>query len=232
MSKTKVSSPDTNLVTNQISDVSVRTNHARELFTQFSKLSGEAGYPVRAFDDARLPHFQKLSPEQQKQTIIEIADRTDLYIQASLEKIPLSDTRQMLWRSLRRAGWVPNSDIFDHIELTDTVEAYSQEHRQIFRNLEFFKWISYTLEDLHCSTWFDLTTRDPVFEKSLMEQANRVLSGEVKHTLDLSHLKAHLCKETRSSERRQFYIDMKCVSPLVKDGKIVGIVAVNRTEAA
>jgi hypothetical protein len=135
----------------------------------------------------------------------------------------------MLWRSLRRGGWTPNSDVFDAIEKDDTVEVYSLQMKQIFRNLEFFKYISYTLEEVHGGTWYELVSRDDEAQKILFESAMKIVTGEVKTTVDVSHVPNHMIQELRSPEKRKMMIQMKVLSPVMRDGETIAIIAVNRT---
>jgi len=206
-----------------------RVEHARALLVQMADLFTDAGVPVRAFTSPDLPVFRSHSPEEQVMLIRELESRVELFASAAKENIDLRDTRQMLWRSLRKGGWTPNSDVFDSIEDSDTVEVYSLDMKQIFRNLEFFKYISYTLEEVHGGTWYELVTRNEQAQALLFEAAMKIVNGQVKTTLDVSFVPNHTCEEVKSSEKRKFMIQMKVLSPVFRDGEMVAIIAVNRT---
>jgi hypothetical protein len=202
---------------------------ARELLVQTTALFDRAGIKVRPFVSSELPVFSKHSPENQEMLIEELKARHELFASAETERINVRDSRQMLWRSLRRGGWTPRSDVFDSIESEDTVEVYSIEMKQLFRNLQFFQYISYTLEEIHGGTWYEMVSRNEDVEKQLFAAAGKLISGEVKETIDVSHVPTHLVVETSSLEKRKMTLQMKVISPVYRGGEIVGIISVNRT---
>ena len=210
---------------------SARVVKARGLLEQMANLFTDAGVPVKPYTSPDLPVFQTHSPESQDELIRELEARVELFASAAAENIDLRDSRQLLWRSLRRGGWTPNSDVFDMIDDEDTVEVYSLEMKQIFRNLTFFKWISYTLEEMHGGAWHELTTRNEDVQTKLMAAAMSLVNGETKETVNLSFIPNHECSEVKSVEKRKFMIQMKAISPVFRDGKLVAFIAVNRTRS-
>lgn len=209
----------------------VNISKVRTLLEEMARLFTRAGVPVKPYLAPELPVFSKRSVDDQAMLARELEDRVELFAQAAREGISLDDTRQMLWRSLRKAGWTPLSDVFDNIEQEDTVEVYSLEMKQIFRNLEFFRHISYTLEEVHGGAWHELSARDKTCEAELMKVAMAIATGQVKTTSSCRHIPAHECRETQSCDLRRFMIEMKVLSPVFRDGEMVAIIAVNRTRA-
>lgn len=194
-----------------------------------AKLITESGVAVKAFADEKLPNFSSLDIERQDVILKEVDSAVDL-LQGSLrEGHSLLDTRQLLWRSLRQFGWTPSSDVFDYITEEDTVEIYSLDQIQTFRNLQFFRYISFTLEQIHSQPWYKLTRRQPAAEAAIAEAAAKIIMGVSKKTLDLSHIPEHLTEEVGSLELRRFTIEMRCLSPVYQKGELCAVISVNRT---
>ena len=110
---------------------------------------------------------------------------------------------------------------FDYITEDDTVEVYSLAQVQTFRNLQFFRFVSFTLEQIHSQPWYQLTRRQPAAEAALAAAATKIISGAHKQTLNMSDLPEHLAEEVGSSELRRFTIEMKCLSPVLSKWRIV-----------
>lgn len=213
-------------------DVETRVAQARALFEEMALVIREAGFQTRLWNDSELPLFRMLTAAQQVDVITDLVNRLELFQSARRDGVSLLDTRQLLWRSLRLCAWVPQSDVFDSIDEEDTVEVYSLDQRQTFRNLQFFKWVSFTLEQIHSRPWYELTTRNQAVESALHAEAGKILSGAVKTTLSLHAIPEHLVTEIGTEELRSFYLRMRCFSPVWQDGRLSGVIAVNRTRPA
>lgn len=194
-----------------------------------SDLIKTAGIESKPWVNSELPLFSMVEPSLQLQSINGIERAIELLQSSLVEGHSLLDTRQLLWRSLRRFGWTPNSDVFDYISEEDTVEVYSLDQIQTFRNLQFFRFVSFTLEQIHSRPWFELTRRDSEYEKALGDEAARLISGGHRETIDLSYIPVHRIEEIGSQELRCFTLEMRCMSPVFYDGVIAAIIAVNRT---
>ena len=127
---------------------------------------------------------------------------------------------------LRRLGWTPLSDIFDKIGDEDVVQIYSHKQCAIFQNLNFFKWITFTLEDLYTGAWFELSRRNDEVTMGLYQLAVEYFTGVRSETL-YPGLPEHLCEEIGSEGLAKFWVHVKYLSPLRKDGATVGLMATN-----
>lgn len=71
----------------------------------------------------------------------------------------------------------PMFDVKEAIESGDIVEIYSLDAIQLYRNLNFFKYCSYSLVDLLMNEWFVLYERPQIVTDTMMEDINRVIGG-------------------------------------------------------
>ena len=100
------------------------------------------------------------------------------HIQAALEIFEetradgyrLKDSPKLMWRAFRKLGWTPSPDIFDKMIEGDVVVIYSADQKQVFQNINFFDWVSITLEDLYATPWNQYSKRDSEIEKRLHQE--------------------------------------------------------------
>jgi hypothetical protein len=167
-----------------------------------------------------------LSDEQRKRMIGRLEKDVALFEEIVAATEQLTDSRRVLWRYLARSGYRPCSDIFDKISDTDVVEIYSREQIHLCQNLNFYDWISITLERVLCETWFEATWRDPEFERQLHDLVFRFLSTDVRETID-PKIDWHGVKELESEMLYQFQIRIKWMSPIFVGREVVGFILIN-----
>ncbi len=105
--------------------------------------------------------------------------------------------------------------------------VYDLSNRQIFQNLRFFDFVSITLEQLFCSSWYDYSSRPPEIEKILFEEGLQLLSGQVRHTVQPS-APEHLIEEKNTADLLKVRILVKWGSPIFLKGAPAGMIIVNR----
>jgi len=172
-----------------------------------------------------------LSEAKKREAISDIQTALEIFEGARAEGQSLSNSPQILWRGLRKFGWIPQSDIFDKIEPGDLFQVYSLTQKLIFSNLDLFHWVSFTLEDIYSGLWFQLIKRDSAMTMRLYEAAMETLSGARPQTFDPG-IPEHLCEEVDSPGMARFRFWVKYVSPLKKFDEIVGFIAVCRCREA
>ena len=104
------------------------------------------------------------------------------------------------------------------------VEFYSHKHTQFFRSFNFFEFCSYTIEDIFCRSWPHLYSRAEEVTMRILEQANYVLSGRLNQPVIITEV--HKIQERVSLERLQMYMTRLYLEPLIKDGKVEGLIAI------
>lgn len=205
------------------------TNKVRTGLHRMSELIRASGINVVPYLDESLPIFSTLEIDRQTSALGDVQRVVELLETSVRDGHSLLDTRQLLWRSLRQFGWTPNSDVFDFITEEDTVEVYSLSQIQTFRNLQFFRYVSFTLEQIHSYPWYQLTRRQPAAEAAIAAAAEKIIAGSSKNTLDLRYIPEHIIEEVGSTELRRCSIEMKCLSPVFQNGELCAVISVNRT---
>lgn len=197
------------------------------LLDRYALYASSAGKQIRrstAAEGRRL--FEKTSPERRAALLARLEVETRIFAEASEAGERLTDSRHLLWRHFRRSGLTPASDLFDKIGETDVVEVYGLDNIHLFQNLNFFDWIGFTLEQIYSETWYALTRRDPKIEKALHAFGARLVSGEIRGTVD-PEIPWHLLEEIGTETLYKFYIRIKHVSPVFSGGALACFVAVN-----
>lgn len=175
------------------------------------------------------PYFSALD-EQKKRAIIE---HMELYYQLCAEHHAegqaLRDSQKFTWRALVKLGWVPSANLMDTIGSGDIVEIYSDEQVQLFRNLEFFDFCSYTLEELFCVEWYRLFARDESVSRDILKMLEEIYSKKHPEGLTMP-LPYHIVVESLSRDRFSMDFCMKFIAPLYKNKQIVGVVCVEQAK--
>jgi PAS domain-containing protein len=209
-----------------IQDPVARFRAQTELLAWFLADEGVNKSPYFSRD---LPHFSELAADEQAEAVRVLGHTLEIFDEVKTAGGTLADTPQLIWRSLRRLNWTPKSDVFDKIEKGDVIEIYSTEHRGLFRNLAFYDLVSYSLEDVFARKWFELFKRDEKKTAEIFQFVDRILRDEFRETTapGFGH---HLCYEMRSPARLHYKMSVKYVSPVYKEGKIAGYVAIETCE--
>ena len=122
----------------------------RELSSEFARAAARANIPVTPFHDPKLPHFSQLPEQHQLLGCQYLARHLEVFAQLEGAKESPLDSPRFIWRALKELGFVPSSSIFDKIDREDVVEIYDLSFNQHFRNLNFFQYVTITLEEI-CS---------------------------------------------------------------------------------
>jgi hypothetical protein len=203
-------------------------------FEQFSSLLDRyAEFLIGAGKQVRREHpvraeslFMALSTLQKERLISRLDSAISLFEEVIAAGDSLNDSRRFLWRYFVRCGGAPSSDIFGRIVDTDIVEVYSTEQIHLFQNLNFFDWVGASLETIFCQSWHQYTQRDPQVEKQIYSSAGRIITGEIRETLD-PQVPWHLIEEVETELCLKFHLRLKWLSPVFLDSQLACIIAVS-----
>ena len=198
----------------------------RTLSNEISKVADKVNVNIISYRDEGLPYFSKLSHHQQT----EILGQLESYLRICNNTLEQYGTKnfsvQMTWSSLKDYGLIPCSDLFDKITAEDVIEIHDMNHKQIFRNFVYFKYCSYSIEDLHCLPWTELYYRPKEDLEQLTSYAEMVAKQPPKKTL-YCNLGPHLIKELSSLSRYHILNTVKYYSPLFnKYGHMIAAIAI------
>jgi len=197
----------------------------RQMCLRYAEFLAEEGTRARPFKDPSLPFFTGLSPDKKVQAIEKMRYALEVFEETRAEGFRLKDSPKLIWRSLRKLGWTPPSDIFDKMGDDDVIAIYDVEHTHVFQNLCFFDWISFSLEELYSTPFYRYARREVWAAEAAYKLAVETVSGEHPVTY-VPDIKEHYVEEVGTEELLKFYLRYKCISPIRSGGKIVGSLVV------
>lgn len=210
----------------------LNTNENLEILGAFSKAVKELSqllkpeFHVLPFKGESAIHFPALDLERQTN----ILNSLNRYVQLCREIIEagqkISNDRVVLWRIISSLRLKPTGDLFDQIDDGDLIEIYDDRNIQIFRNFQFFRVCSYTLDDLLCRPWWELFRRDLNIINRIMKTAEKIYAQNMRHSISLDFGR-HTVDEIDSPRRYHAVVENKILSPLIDNsGRVSAIVNV------
>jgi hypothetical protein len=187
------------------------------LASAYSEFAKEAGVTVVPYRDPKLPLFVSLPEAIRRDILGALSLCVKICEQTRGEGHSMSNSPALMWAALKEFGLRPPSDLFGHIDGLCVLEVHSSEGIQIFRNFAFYKYCSYSLEELYTTPWFHLFERDEAITSQMIELATKVFSGEIKHTVPMD-LPLHEVRERHSPRQNRVKLDMRWIAPLFHPG--------------
>lgn len=197
-----------------------------------SKLLAKCNFEIAPYEDENLIWFSQLPSADKKRIIQDVSDYIYICSSEYIEKGTLSNSTSFVWRGLNEMGLKFTSDMFGHIKNDQIVEVYSLENKQIFRNLNFFDYVSYTLEELFCRPWTDLFHRPDIENTArIVDVIQSVVGTKTSYFNNNQFVKDHLCEERGSQFEMKVTYKLKSMFPVFSSNKQVsGYLAVEEAE--
>lgn len=195
----------------------------RHLCERLSEVLRREGVEVAPYREPELPHYSKLTPENQERALRALRDYLDVCLSLHKDNLSMRDTASFCWRALDR--WVLSgaSDFFYSLRPDDSVEIYTDDGFQIFRNLRFFELSSYSVEELYSVEWWKLFLRDEKVTQRLYSFFLDILQGRVPGVMQLD-IGEHQVQEGCSEGKRSFLLHPHLGSALHREGLIRGVI--------
>lgn len=201
----------------------------RDLTSRMRDLVLIEGIVAQPFSDPALPYFAALSDESREEMLRHFEIFLLIVSRASYEGLDISkSTRRLSLDFLREAGLQPAPDLLEHLEDDDHLAAYNHRQQIVFLTPNHFRLMSYSIEDLYCRPWPMLFQRSEQIEKVLVSRALEFGRGLHTKTLVHSDVPPHLLTEINGPEKRTGTAQSKVYSPVFRNGRPAGFVAVNR----
>lgn len=202
----------------------------KQVLESLSEIHARFGIGLPPYSDPSLVWYGQLSQLEQKSAFNMANTYHGICQSIESDGASLRDNRVFLWRGLKELGLNFDNDLFDRITEDDLIEVYNSQNIGLFRNLKFYDFISYPMEDIYCRPWTDLFTR-PDLEKSmkLVEAAESVFNKNGQ-TVNTKSLGFHRVIETDSPERLKMDVLVKELHPLFdQNQKVSALVAVEHS---
>lgn len=196
-----------------------------------SKLEG----PFPAFSKNALSKFLEM-PEEKKRTIQKQIVMLETII--SEENIEITETPNhgewpLIMKALTLYDLHMKDDFQKILQKDDVIEIYNEEHIQIFRTFNFYKYSAYSYLDLLVNEWFHLWERPRYLLEKLMAIGQAIVGGERRGVVSMSHIPQHVYREIYNSEdNKNFQVrSVLCkfghISPLYKADNSIGGFIIN-----
>ena len=191
---------------------------AIDLHTKFTYLSeGLAKFahklniPLLPYRDSKLPHFSTLSAELKEVVIKSLEDIYAIYSSIEQESKDIADSKTVLWYTIKRLGLRPSSDLFAAINDADIIEIHTPT-LQIFRNLNFFRLCSYSIEEVTSIHWTELFYRDQKYTDQIIACGATVFTKQ--ESIITTAIEPHVTEELMSELKLNVHYNMKAMYPL------------------
>lgn len=162
------------------------------------------GIPVTVDSKRAWDYFYSLTPENQRDIIRRFDRYMDVIADITGQGIGLMDNAQALWRICKRFDWMPYSEIIERVNRQDVIEIYLADNTQLYRNMSYFKYSSYSISDLVFCPWHDLIEHGEKVTTDILNIINQTFVGQAdpKKTFTLDPWVARERYSTRKYEAR------------------------------
>lgn len=191
-----------------------------------TELLSRENVQTKAFSEG-LPHFSALSLERKTTALASLQNYYELCAEHVKENQSLRDSKKFTWRALGKMALAPVSDLLDSITEGDVVEIYNLDHVQVFRNLEFFDFCSYTIEELYCLEWWRLFHREEKLVKEILRLLDSFHTRKNPQGL-WNALPAHVVSESLSTSKYKVEVLLTYLGPLYSNRQVQSVICIEK----
>jgi len=166
--------------------------------------------------------FQRLA-ELPPEELAKVAERVELIWRSLMElknepsaKDGVTREVESLKRILKALNLRPVDDLTNLIQDGDIVEIYDSSGYQLYHNLEWLQYSSYSLLDVMVYPFQELFERPTLVTQQLWEEGKEVYYADSPFTKQME-VPPHTIRERLSPEGRCFLIDFKYITPLLDE---------------
>lgn len=199
----------------------------RKLALKYAEIGNAEGIKIRPFVSPDMPLFQKAGPLERQQAVDFLQTIVSIHEETLAAGERVIDSKRLIWRALGKLSLVPGADVFENFTDDDIVLIYSDNQTILFWNLQFFKFISLTVEHLFFSPWHMVTKRAPEIHEKLYQMAIDIISGKIKGTFR-PPVPGHEVQEVDTAECLRTWMELPFGSVLTRNGALGGIMIVQR----
>lgn len=174
-------------------------NEFRELADAVVNLCARYGVKVVAYADPELPFFSVLSAAAQEKALRGLRAYLESLKVVEDHGEDLRDDQRSIWYALSTLGLLPPSQLFALFKSGEVIEIYDMEGFQIWRNFNFLKICSYTLEEMYSIEWHRRYRRSDEKSQECLEKIGILLSQQSPEIFN-ALIGEHILEETQSKE--------------------------------
>lgn len=199
----------------------------KKLCIEASHLLAKGGKNVPAFADENrlLFRHQAAAPR-----VLEILRSWVDVLAAGSAANELHDDKKMIWRILQRLRYKPNADMLDHVDEGDTVEIYTTDNWQIYRNLKFFDYLDVSVDEICNFFWHTDSKRDTSISLEGLKIVFLLKTRQLKKTFLIQSMPLHYVTCNLSGKIQKLEISMKMASPLSDKSGVCAYIVTNKAK--
>lgn len=148
--------------------------------------------------------YKNLPLEKIKKETIYLND----YLQYIKESVDTS-VEAAVWRMMNAMGITPHSSFFD-VQPKQYIQFYDKTGVLVFQTFDFFKYHSYTYEDLITADWASLYSRDEAIGKHIFDSFNVLVNSKKPVCVNTPE---HIVEEKASPEKMAIVMKIKDFYP-------------------
>lgn len=209
-------------------------SRVREKLERYAELIRRDGFTIIPYEssDLKVLTARSIHDFEFAEYVLDVAIAAHTVFEGAFQS-DLHRTKTYFWRAVQHLGLKLQDDFMDLIDEGDVLEIYDLKNRQIYRNLEFFTYCPYSLEQVIGVDWTKASKREMKLSFSAFKLIAEMRTGLFRKTRSLVEaLPEHRVTMCLDENAKPLKIQMKWGSTLMDHGKVVAFVTTNRTRFA
>ena len=151
----------------------------RAIAEKITAVATKYSLSIKPFHSPDLPLYSALPEQKRAEALQQIKIFLNIMEGAEASHRRLDDDERFTWFALSSLDLIPPPDLFAKIKPGTVIEIYDLNSFQIWRNFGFFKYCSYTLEEIYCVEWFHRYKRSEESLQMCLKYLEGILSGQL-----------------------------------------------------
>ncbi len=183
-------------------------------------IAAKKNLTIKGYHSPELPLYSALSETKQEEALLLVKAYLQSMESAEAMGECLDSVDRSLWHALSTMGLLPPSDLFARLKPNAVIEIYDLQGLQIWRNFNFMRVCSYTLEEIYSIEWFKRYKRDEKYTEECVKNVTSLLSGETSEVYK-PDMSLQVMEETCSQDRLMIRASYDLLSRLKnRDGEL------------
>lgn len=197
-------------------------NHFALLCEEFCNYLAKHNIQLRPYENRNVGRFQSLSLVEKLKVLEQVKTVLDIFSETEASGEKIVNSPKLMWRAFSKLKLTPCSDVFDKMEDDDVIVVYSLDHRQIFRNVQYFDTVSATFEEISTMPWWEIHIYPEEVSAQFHTLPGAIEAGHIQQTIPFT-LPAYPVIEGIGVDKIKSDITMKWMSPVRSGDQIVAL---------
>lgn len=199
----------------------------RTLALRYVEIGFQEGVRVIPFLSPEMPLFAKATAEERQKATDSLRTIVGIHEETLSSGTGALNSQQLIWRALTKFNLIPEPEVFTKFKSEDIVLVYDDQQTLVFWNLQFFKYVSLSVEQLFLDKWYLFTKRDPAVQEKIAQMASNAFSGKYSGTFEIN-IPGHEVEEVGTLENVKSWMEILWGSILKRNKNFGGLLIVQR----